>query len=211
MVMGIFVESNEELGLMYQSYKDIPGIVSEFMDFIHKTVDYALHKGIPKDDIASRLKKFKADVKHMMVHPARIQAPAKDDMIDKIKSTGIEVGKLLSTLGDIRKKFRFGDNIIKGIIIKPKIYSNSIDEEELAAVNSYMTKAAESLDWIEKVLIDLINLHDQDMNLISVMNKVYFRECHETSDFMEEFIDESDCSDVMMEDMDKPSGDNFSE
>ena len=42
-----------------------------------------------------------------------------------------------------------------------------------------------------------MNMCDQDLNLVKTMNEVYFRECHESSDFMEEFEDEIDLSDPM--------------
>ena len=190
MLIGIFVESNEDLGLMYKSYKDIPKIVEKFMNFIHSTIDYALNKGIPKDDINDKLKEFKSNVKLNMIKPQEVDIKDLHKMIDKIKSCKGDVNVLLCDLGKIRKKFRFGNNIVHGIIIKPKIYRNSIDENELADVNKYMLNASKSLDWIEKVILDLMNMCDQDLNLASVMNRVYFRECHETSDFMEELNDE---------------------
>ena len=49
MLMGIFVESNEDLGLMYEGYKDIPDIVKKFLGFVHKAVDHASDEGIPYD------------------------------------------------------------------------------------------------------------------------------------------------------------------
>lgn len=197
MLMGIFVESNKELGLMYQSYKDIPSKVKEFMDFIHKTVNYAHDEGVPKDDIGSKLAKFKSDCKTSMISPKNVDVQDVQKMIDDIQETRKEVDSLLTQLGVVRKKFRFGDNLIKGIIIKPKIYTNTIRDEDHAAVNAYMTSASKSLDWIEKVILDLMNMCDQDLNLVKTMNEVYFRECHESSDFMEEFEDEIDLSDPM--------------
>ncbi len=203
MLMGIFVESNEELGLMYKSYKDIPSIVEKFMDFIHNTIDYALKKGIPQDDIDSKLKEFKSNVRLNMIKPQEVKINDLNSMIEKIKSCRNDVNVLLDTLGKIRKKFRFGDNLIYGIIIKPKIYRNSIDDNELAAVNKYMISASKSLDWIEKVILDLMNMCNQDLNLASVMEKIYFRECHETSDFMEEFYDlDETCNDLFNENLD---------
>ena len=189
MLMGIFVESNEDLGLLYQSYKDIPAVVKEFLKFIEKTVDYALNEGIPKEDIDSRLKEFKTKCKTSMIKPIEVGIKDLSELIPKIKDTKSDVDHLLQNLGSTRKKFRFGDNLIRGIIIKPKIYRNTIDENELEQVNTYMRKAAVSLDWIEKVILDLMNMCDQDLNLASVMKSVYYRECHDTSDFMEEFND----------------------
>lgn len=197
MLMGIFVESNEELGLMYQSYKDIPPHVEEFMDFISKTVDYAHDEGVPTDDIETKLTKFKSDCKTSMISPKKVESSDVPKMITDIQDTRKEVDKLLTKLGEIRKKFRFGDNLIRGIIIKPKIYTNTIKDEDHAAVNKYMVSASKSLDWIEKVILDLMNMCDQDLNLAKTMNTVYFRECHESSDFMEEFEDEIDYSDPM--------------
>ena len=189
MLMGIFVESNEDLGLLYQSYKDIPAVVKEFLKFIEKTVDYALNEGIPKDDIDSNLKEFKSKCKTSMIKPTKVEFKDLSELIPKILGVKSDVDALLQNLGSTRKKFRFGDNLIKGIIIKPKIYRNTIDEDELSQVNTYVRKAAVSLDWIEKVILDLMNMCDQDLNLASVMKTVYYRECHDTSDFMEEFDD----------------------
>lgn len=73
-----------------------------------------------------------------MIKPQEVKINDLNSMIEKIKSCRNDVNVLLDTLGKIRKKFRFGDNLIYGIIIKPKIYRNSIDDNELAAVNKYM-------------------------------------------------------------------------
>lgn len=190
MKIGIYVESNETVGLMYKSYKEIPKIVKKFMDFVDNTVDYAQDLGVPKEDISPKLKEFKEDIRNKLIKPEEVEVPVKSSIIEGIKSTNIEVKKLLDELGDIRKKFRFGDNLIHGIINKPKIYQNSIDENKLSSVNKYMNQASNALDWIEKVIYDIMNMCTNDMNAITVMGKVYFRECHDTSDFMEEFEDE---------------------
>lgn len=196
MLMGIFVESNEDLGLMWHGYKDIPGIVTGFLSFVHKTVDYALKEGIPEDDMESKLKTFKQECRTSIIKPVNVNTKKMKEIIDKIKATDTEIRKCLEDLGTVRKKFRFGDNIIQGIIIKPKLYTNSIDEENLSKVNKYMRQASKCLDWIEKVIIDVMNMCTQDLNLATVMDKVYFRECHSTSDFMEE-VDDCVDSDIM--------------
>lgn len=196
MLMGIFVESNEDLGLMYEGYKDIPDIVKKFLGFVHKAVDHASDEGIPEDDISSELKKFKQDCKTSMIKPVNTSTDDLKSVIEKIKNVSDKTKECLEELGEVREKFRFGKNLIHGVIIKPKVYTNSTDEENLSKVNKFMRQGGVALDWIEKVIMDLMNMCSQDLNLATVMDAVHFRECHETSDFMEE-IDEFLESDIM--------------
>lgn len=64
MLYGIFVESTDKLGILYDRYKNIPGTTKKFMDIVNNAIDRSISKGVPDIDISGKLTEFKKDVKN---------------------------------------------------------------------------------------------------------------------------------------------------
>lgn len=181
MANAIFIESSETLGLLYDRYHKIPDKVKEFLNTLESAVNEASKKDIPKIDLDSALEKFKKDVEMDIKTPDAVNIKEIKSMRKKIQDVKEASNKLLDQLGRIRHVSKYGDNAVKGVIIKPKVYKNTIDDEELASVNKWMRISGRCMDWAEKVVIDLMNLADQDLNILTLVNKVYFRRIFENT------------------------------
>lgn len=180
----IFLESNEELGLLYNRYRKIPSIISNFLDDLdvvlkeanNNSVDSAKEKiGTLKESI----RKFKSDVEIKLMKPEPIAMSEINEMRFKIKSTKNETEKCLDRLSRMKKISKFGDNWIKGILIKPKVYQNTISDDKEINVNEVMREIARGMDWAEKTILDVFNLADQDLNLLSIVKKIYYKKIFE--------------------------------
>lgn len=186
MIHGIFIESTVEQGLLYQRYANIPQIVDKFIEIVDKAVDHANKVGIEgyeKFDLSTKLEKFKSDVKIEMKDPMPINVQKLKSTKSSVNAVKNEAIQLLNKLGNMRKKSRFGDNYIKGVIIKPKIFHDTIDDNTHTKVNSFLRQINRSMDWIEKVILDLMNLADQDNNLLTLVSTVYHRKIFEDVDW----------------------------
>lgn len=184
MLNGVYLESSTELGLVYDRYKDIPKVINKFMDEIEKDLDYAIKKKVKEDySINDRLKKFKDDCKMEMKSPKPIDVKHIGKLRTMIKKTRGEIDRCLIRLGILRKKSKYGDNFIHGILFKPKVYTNDIENESHENVNKFVRGISRALDWIEVVQLDIMNMCDSDLNLLSLVDKVYFRKIIESYEF----------------------------
>lgn len=213
MLYGIFVESTDKLGILYDRYKNIPETTKKFMDIVNNAIDRSISKGVPDIDISGKLTEFKKDVKMQMIDPKAISSTTLKKTKNEIKSLKENVFEMLRQLGSMRKKFKYNDNAIKGILIKPKIYINTIDDNDHIKVNSFVRSVSNSLDWIEKVILDMMNLCDQDLNLLSLAGEVYFRKIFENMGMLMTDTDEFGCDDLVecpvYEDEDLKFGERF--
>lgn len=194
----IFIESSETLGILWDRYKKLPEVISKFLDVVGKAVNYANKKDIPdikELDLSGKLADFKKDVEFNVKNPDPVPISGIDSMKSKIQKTKQEVLAQLNKLGKLRHTFKYGNNVVSGVIIKPKVYKNTDDPEELAKVNAYMRIASRCMDWAEKYILDLMNLADQDLNILTLTKTVYYRKITES----EWPADEYEFSDIMME------------
>lgn len=180
MANAIFIESSETLGLLYDRYHKIPEKVESFLNTVEKTVQEASKSKIPDNNLNEELDKFKKAVEIDVKNPDAIDVKEVKSMRKKIQDVKDDALKLLDKLGKIRHIAKYGDNAIKGVIVKPKVYQNTVDDEELDHVNKYMRISGRCMDWAEKVVMDLMNLADQDLNILTLINKVYFRKIFES-------------------------------
>lgn len=185
---SIFVESNEALGLLYNRYSKLPSTINSFLDNIEEAITNAHKKEVPAADklnLGSKLEQFKSDVKVNMQSPEHIDTGKIGHLRSMISKTKRETEDALNRLGKLRSKTTYGKNWISGILIKPKVYlKNNVDPEFHANVNKVVRDISRSLDWAEKTILDLLNLADQDLNLLSVVQKVYYRKIFESADDM---------------------------
>lgn len=182
MIESIFMESNDTLGLLYNRYCKLPEKISNFLDIIEEAVNYADKKGIPDNDkfnLTEALKNFKKDVEIDVKIPDTIHSDELEKQRSKIKKLKNDVELSLNRLARVKKRARFGNNLIKGIIIKPKVYQNTIDEDKEINVNSFIRSINRCMDWVEKIILDTMNLADQDLNILTLVKQVYFKKIYE--------------------------------
>lgn len=179
---SLFIESSETQGILFNRYKNMPHKIKIFLSIIDNYVNKGNKEGAPEDTeekLTAELNKLKKDLEMDLNNPDPIDVGKIKSLRSSISLVKSEAEDILSELGKIHKKFKFGSNWIKGILIKPKVYQNGTDEEFQINVNKYMRSVARCMDWAEKYILDIMNLADQDLNLLSVVNKVYVRSIFE--------------------------------
>lgn len=168
----MFVENSQVLGLMFNNYKNHHIIISTFFNDIDKDIKLLLDDPSQKIDIAENIKKFKKDI---VIN----KSPDEIDMDDIVNSRkriitfSRELDTLLDRLSSLKNKMAFGGNYYRAIIRKPKVYSKEVSEEKYDIINSNIRNINRGLDWIEKIIIDLYNLVDRDLNILMVVKRVY--------------------------------------
>lgn len=169
----IFTESNEDMGLLYNSYKEIGKYVDGFLKVIEEKISQLLRD--PDHtfaDLREEINKFKSAVDKKPT-PSAINMDKVGSIKASVKNYRSEMEKLLDRYAKARNKMSFGGNLMRSIIMKSKVYSKNIDPESYDRNNKNIRNIDRALDWIEKVLIDLFNLIDQDLNILTIVGKVY--------------------------------------
>lgn len=197
---GIFVESSESQGLLYDRYYKIPKKVEEFLNFLDDQISSVRKEGptnAGNTEVSEKLEEFKEDIKMEMKTPRSIKMDQLKSLRDMVLDTRKRVDGLVDHLAETRRKLKFGDNVFNGIFAKPKIYQKGVerDDELLYEANKFMRDTTRSLDWVEKITLDLMNLADQDLNLLSIISRVYFKRIAESywdDSILSEEIVESD-------------------
>lgn len=169
----IFTESNEDMGLLYNSYKEIGKYVDGFLKVIEEKISQLLRDpDHTSADLREEINKFKSAVDKKPT-PSAINMDKVGSIKASVKNYRSEMEKLLDRYAKARNKMSFGGNLMRSIIMKPKVYSKNIDPESYDRNNKNIRNIDRALDWIEKVLIDLFNLIDQDLNILTIVGKVY--------------------------------------
>ena len=187
-IPSIFVESNEERGLLIDSY--IP-IIDELEDLIERTESAAgIYRKDPERDISwinRYIDKFKDAMSNLKLVPEEIDSSRVGRLIAQVKREKDRINKLLRQYGDIKNSVKLGNNWFNAIGIKPKTYVNwQRDPERYEKVNASNRCIHRALDWIEKYILDVYNLVTQDENLLSLVDAVYHR--HHLYESVEEEI-----------------------
>jgi len=171
----IFIESSEVLGLRYQQYRKIPNIINGFLEKISAYVQQL--KTSPEtnmEGIGDVIQNFKSDIivddKTEPIDPTKVRGTR--NFLKKMKN---EADTILTKLSKLRNQVHFGGNLVRGILLKPNVYSRDIDDDAYGNISNNMRAVHRSLDWTEKVLIDLFNLIDQDLNILTIVNRQYLK------------------------------------
>ncbi|MCM1230762.1 MAG: hypothetical protein NC489_11565 [Ruminococcus flavefaciens] len=188
---SIFMESNEDIGLLFSSYKDIGRIVNDFLKVIEDRITLFLRDPKHSDaNLSEEISKFKKDVnKHFTPKPIDISTINRTK--GEVKKYRIEMEKVLDRYAKARDRMSFGGNLVRAIIRRPKAYSKEIDPESYDRNNKNIRNIGRALDWVEKVMIDLFNLIDQDLNILTIVGKVYGkRKIYETADVLDTLVED---------------------
>ena len=174
--ISLFVESNEELGILYNGYSPIADKVKKFLDLIefninkfdHNTKEY-------KVDLRSDINEFKKVV-NSKIYPEELEVKEVSKYILLVKKFQNELDKLLKQYADLKDKMSFGGSLYRNKIKKPKALEPKNDPEAYKNISISLNNINRALDWAEKCLLDLFNLADQDMNLLTLLDKVYVKQ-----------------------------------
>lgn len=176
----IFMESSETLGLLYDRYHKLPEIIGKFLTDIEDSVKNARKSGADKENkLVDKLDKFKKDVEINVKNPDPVHSDEIKSQRKKCQAIKDDTLKLLDRLGQIKKEAKFGDNFFNGILSKPKIFHNTEDDEENVTTSKFVREVTRCMDWVEKIILDLLNLTDQDLNILSLVQRVYYRKIFE--------------------------------
>lgn len=190
---GIFMESNESLGLLFNRYKDIPDVIDKFIQKMisinnAQNSDNKTKTDVDDSDITYDLEKFKNTCKGMMKNPEPINPRKVNEEKSKIKKVRAKTEALVPKLAKLHEI----------------VHGRQVNEGKQLSV---MTSVVE---WTKRVIIDTLNLCSQDLNLLSLVGTVYYRKLFEDGfdslmrddpymeDLMEYAIDDSsDNVDIM--------------
>ena len=173
--VSIFMETSEDLGILYRSYKPVLTHLNHFISTIEKCVkmlnDDPDHVDI---DLGAAIKKFKADI-DFEKSPDPIKTGSINDTTKKLKEFKNDLEKSLSRYIKLKSSTKYGGTALSAIVTRPRVYSKDIDEEKYDKINKNIRNVNRALDWIEKCIIDLYNFVDQDLNLLNIVNRVYVK------------------------------------
>lgn len=172
--MGIiFTESSEEKGIMYNSYEFLNDRITEFLDIIERNINI-----IKKDPLKniSELRKdidsFKEDI-DIEYKPSTVSISDISSLKYTITKYRKHTENILDRYSKLRYKITAGGNYVHGILMRSKLYSKDINPEHYDIINRNVRLTFLALDWTEKVLMDLFNMIDQDLNLITILFTAY--------------------------------------
>lgn len=172
--MGIiFTESSEEKGIMYNSYEFLNDRITEFLDIIERNINI-----IKKDPLKniSELRKdidsFKEDI-DIEYKPLAVSISDISSLKYTITKYRKHTENILDRYSKLRYKITAGGNYVNGILMRSKLYSKDINPEHYDIINRNVRLTFLALDWTEKVLMDLFNMIDQDLNLITILFTAY--------------------------------------
>lgn len=170
---SIFTESSENMGILYNSYKFLYKRIDKFMDEIEDCETHLRHDPtIINDSIREKIDMFKSDIT-IKYEPIGISISHIKNTINEINTFKSKCNKLLKRYASLRYKIEYGGNYVHGILKKGKVYSKDIDNKHYEAINKNIRNAFRALDWVEKSLIDLFNMIDQDINILTLINITY--------------------------------------
>lgn len=172
--MGIiFTESSEEKGIMYNSYEFLNDRITEFLDIIERNINI-----IKKDPLKniSELRKdidsFKEDI-DIEYKPSAVSISDISSLKYTITKYRKHTENILDRYSKLRYKITAGGNYVHGILMRSKLYSKDINPEHYDIINRNVRLTFLALDWTEKVLMNLFNMIDQDLNLITILFTAY--------------------------------------
>lgn len=173
----IFTESNEVMGLLIDNYAELPARVGKFLDRVETEIArFVDDPSVELTELKSAIEAFKRDTEIGRI-PEQIDPKRLKSQVTRIRSVGKELDPLLAKLAKLRNRLAFGGNLVRAIIRRPKVYVKDYrDTEAYERTNRNQRTANRALDWVEKILLDLYNLVDQDLNLITLVDTVYLRQ-----------------------------------
>lgn len=196
---SIFVESAEDKGVLYKSYKPLLGYINAFLTIISDCVDELnSDPDKVKINLGDKIDQFKKDIA-IKPEPGPIVISKINRQIKTIKDYRSNIDKSLKAYADLKNKISYGGNIFRSILHRPKVLDNSIDPERYDLINNNIRNVNRAMDWIEKCFIDLYNFVDQDLDILNIINRVYIKQhIYEGVNCVEDGEVDEDCADSVV-------------
>lgn len=187
----IFTESNESMGILYNSYKPVIGHIVTLLSKLESRIsDLKKHPESANIDLAADIAEFKTAV-NVQYTPSGIMMGKINQTKRVIQDYRKQMDLVLDRVVKVKQSTNFGGNFIHGIVMKGKIYSKDINPDNYDRINSNIRNFDRAFDWIEKVLIDTYNMIDQDLNILTIVGRIYGKKkiYESTDDILDESID----------------------
>ena len=171
--ISIFVESNEKIGILYDGYKNLLPKTEAFLSCIDDFID-KLNEN--PEDISSSLSDDIITFRKAAlakIDPKPIELKKIKSLTKQIKEFQTRCEELLKKYIKAKDKLAYGGNYFRSVIKKPKVYVKDPNPETYSKVNQHIREANRGMDWVEKVIMDLYNMADQDLNIIEIIDRVY--------------------------------------
>lgn len=192
-ILSIFTESSESKGLLYDSYNFLNERITKFLDVIEDGIKKIRKDPINNDvNIREDITKFKDDV-NITYSPSSINIRETSKMKSSINKYRSNTDAIFKRYTKLRHNMAFGGNYIHGILMKSKAYSKDINPEHYDKINKNVRNIDRALDWVEKILIDLFNMIDQDLNILTIIKNTYGK--HKIYENSDDILDSSIYSD----------------
>lgn len=174
-LFSIFTESNEDKGILYNSYRFLNTKISMFLNDIETSVNN-IKKGNFVGNVGLREKTndFKRTV-NIQYYPSAIDKTKIKSIKELIKSFRKNTDLLLKRYASLRYSMSYGGDYVHGVLNRGHVYSKEINPERYEMINRNLRDVDRALDWVEKVLMDLFNMIDQDINLLTIVDVTYIK------------------------------------
>ena len=170
---SIFIESSENLGVVFDSYKKLASDTESFLNKIEDAVNDLNKKADEaKIDLKSDISQYKSQI-NCEKKPEAIDIRKVKPLKNQIKQFRGKLDAMLTRLAHIKDKVAYGGNYIRAIIKRPKVYGHNMDDDKYTKTNSNIREVNRAIDWVEKAMIDLFNLVDQDLNILTIVDRIY--------------------------------------
>lgn len=169
--VSIFVESNENLGLLFNSYlKQIESTI-KFIDLLKESIDKLNDNPLEKIDyIKDKLNDYKK-LMNFKPKPEPIEVSKLKVIDNQVKKAKSNLLKALNDLSKCKKALSF----LKVFNFNnDKIFIKNIkNENDYQIINDNLRSLSFCIDYTEKYLLDLLNLTDQDNNILMILDVMY--------------------------------------
>lgn len=194
---SIFVESTEDRGLLYNSYKNVIIKAKSYIEKLKSFCDKMLKE--PDKDISEKIDnavdKFNDEI-DFQVKPDPIDVRNLKEIRNKLNTANKLLNDFLNKLISVKNAVAFGRNPIQELIFRSPLYAKKMDIGLTEAINNNIRSIYYGIDYAEKALVDLMNLVDQDLNLITVVDVMYVKpgyyENTNTNESLEFFFESMD-------------------
>lgn len=170
---NIFIESNEDIGINYKNYVPLIQQSKRFLSIIEDSIEELLKDPFIPIDLRDEISQFKEDINNTNKNPYDIIISDIPKLKIKINKSRHEMTNILQRMSNIKKDIAFGGDFIHGILMKSKVYSKDINEEKYNIGSMNIRNITRAFDWLEKVVIDLFNMIDQDLNVLTIVHELY--------------------------------------
>lgn len=171
----LYLESSNEIGINYANYVHLFTIIPEFLQVIENSIiEFNKNEEYVKVDLSDTIKKFKEDIE-LKNDPIEIIDSSKvREYKSTLKNAKNTANDYLLKIKKIKHMLAHGDNWITSCLFKPHAYADKVDADNYEIINHNINAFNYALDWSEKVIINLYNYIDQDINIVTIIKSIYF-------------------------------------